>query len=121
MPKKVYNTTDLDPQTTMERHVFHRDQFAHYLRWSFILKEARIGDSVVDFGCGKGELLEVLYRNRFKPSKYVGLDIRDKTMQAARSKYDGLPFPTEFIAVDLKELYGMWRCKCKILSFDAEL
>ena len=26
-----YNTTELDPDTTFERHVYHRDQFAHYL------------------------------------------------------------------------------------------
>ena len=28
---KVYNTTDLRPDQAFERHVFHRDQFAHYL------------------------------------------------------------------------------------------
>jgi len=75
---KKYNTTDLDPNTSFERHIFHRDQFAHYLRWVHVLKEARIGETVVDFGCGNGNLLEVLYRNRFKQSKYIGIDIRDK-------------------------------------------
>lgn len=48
---KKYNTTDLDPTTSFERHVFHRDQFAHYLRWTHILKEAKIGETIVDFGC----------------------------------------------------------------------
>ncbi len=62
---KRYNTTDLDPVSTFERHVFHRDQFAHYLRWSHIVKEAKIGETVVDFGCGKGNMLEVFYRNKF--------------------------------------------------------
>jgi len=75
--KKNYNTTDLNPEKTFKRHVFHRDQFAHYLRWVHILKEARIGEIICDFGCGNGNLLEVLYRNRFKQSKYVGIDIRD--------------------------------------------
>jgi hypothetical protein len=37
---KKYNTTDLDPEATFERHVFHRDQFAHYLRWTHVLKAA---------------------------------------------------------------------------------
>ena len=60
---KVYNTTDLRPDQAFERHVFHRDQFAHYLRWTHILKEAKIGESIVDFGCGAANLLEVLYRN----------------------------------------------------------
>lgn len=80
MDTKNYNTTDLDPKTTFERHVFHRDQFAHYIRWTHVLKYAKIGDIVVDFGCGKANLLEVLYRNRFKCKKYIGIDIREKTI-----------------------------------------
>ena len=39
---KVYNTTDLRPDQAFECHVFHRDQFAHYLRWTHVLKEAKI-------------------------------------------------------------------------------
>ena len=56
---KYYNTTDLNPESTFTKHVFHRDQFAHYLRWTHILKEARIGETICDFGCGNGNLLEV--------------------------------------------------------------
>lgn len=97
---KNYNTTDLDPETTFQRHVFHRDQFAHYLRWTHILKEAKIGDTVVDFGCGKGNLLEVLYRNRFKCKKYIGIDIRQKTIQSAKEKYQNVDW-AEFVCSDL--------------------
>lgn len=75
---KVYNTTDLRPDQAFERHVFHRDQFAHYLRWTHILKEAKIGESIVDFGCGAANLLEVLYRNKYKQKEYIGIDIREK-------------------------------------------
>lgn len=88
---KVYNTTDLDPETNFARHVFHRDQFAHYLRWTHVAREARhrLKDRpvVVDFGCGKGSLFEVMYRNRTWPKQYVGLDIRKKTIEAARERY----------------------------------
>ena len=98
---KQYNTTDLDPKTTFERHVFHRDQFAHYLRWTHVLKEAKIGDSIVDFGAGKCNLLEVLYRNRFKPSKYVALEYKKSEMDKAKEKYARLPFPAEFIQQDI--------------------
>lgn len=97
---KKYNTTDLDPQTTFERHVFHRDQFAHYLRWTHILKEAKIGETIVDFGCGKGNLLEVLYRNKFKCQKYIGIDIRKQTIEQAKEKYKNVEW-TEFICDDL--------------------
>lgn len=100
METKKYNVTDLDPQTTFERHVFHRDQFAHYLRWTHILKEAKIGEKIVDFGCGKGNLLEVLYRNKFKCEKYIGIDIRSKTIQLAKEKYKNLNW-VEFYIEDL--------------------
>ncbi len=47
--KKNYNTTDLNPEKTFKKHVFRRDQFAHYLRWTHILKEARIGGNYLRF------------------------------------------------------------------------
>lgn len=97
---KKYNTTDLDPVTTFERHVFHRDQFAHYLRWTHILKEATIGETIVDFGCGKGNLLEVFYRNKFKCKKFIGIDIRKKTIEQANEKFKNVEW-AEFIADDL--------------------
>lgn len=94
--KKNYNTTDLNPEVTFRRHVFHRDQFGHYLRWSHILKEAKIGEVVCDFGCGNGNLLEVLYRNRFKQAKYIGIDIRNN-FKSNLKKIDW----AEFIVEDL--------------------
>lgn len=97
---KKYNTTDLDPVTTFERHVFHRDQFAHYLRWSHIVKEAKIGETVVDFGCGKGNMLEVFYRNKFKCKKYIGIDIRKQTIESAKEKFKPVDW-AEFYADDL--------------------
>jgi cyclopropane fatty-acyl-phospholipid synthase-like methyltransferase len=100
MEKKHYNTTDLDPVTTFERHVFHRDQFAHYLRWTHILKETKIGETVVDFGSGKGNLLEVFYRNKFKCKKYTGIDIRKQTIKLAQEKFSMVPW-AEFIVDDL--------------------
>jgi 2-polyprenyl-3-methyl-5-hydroxy-6-metoxy-1,4-benzoquinol methylase len=100
MSIKNYNVTDLDPVTTFERHVFHRDQFAHYLRWTHILKEAKIGETIVDFGSGKGNLLEVLYRNKFKCKKYIGIDIRKQTIKLAEEKFANVDW-AEFIVDDL--------------------
>lgn len=97
---KKYNTTDLSPDKSFERHVFHRDQFAHYLRWTHILKEARIGETICDFGCGGGNLGEVLYRNRFKQARYVGIDIREKTIAQAKEKFAKVDW-MEFEAADL--------------------
>lgn len=119
--KKVYNTTDLDPETTFERHVFHRDQFAHYLRWTHILKVAKIGDTVVDFGCGKGNLLEVLYRNRFKCERYVGIDIRKQTIEQAKTKYANVDW-ADFYVEDLilntgKTMFDLFKAD-KVCSFE---
>lgn len=96
---KGYNATDLDPLTTFERHVFHRDQFAHYLRWSFILRRINRLERIVDFGCSSGNLLEVLYRNRHTPADYFGFDIRAQTIKKAAEKF---PQPwARFICKDL--------------------
>ena len=98
--KKPYNTTQLTPQQEFERHIYHRDQFAHYLRWSHILKVAKIGQTILDFGCGSGEMLEVFYRNRYRPAQYLGLDIRKQTIDDNNEKFGRLDF-AEFRQCDL--------------------
>lgn len=95
-----YNTTQLTPQDAFERHIYHRDQFAHYLRWSHVLKNAKIGQTILDFGCGSGEILEVFYRNRYRPKQYLGLDIRAKTIAENNEKFKNLDF-AEFRQADL--------------------
>ncbi len=83
--QKVYNTTDLDPEKDLIKDLhFNRDQLAHIFRWIHVMKKCEHGDSIVDFGCGKGHLLKVLYANGRKPGKYVGLDIRTQTIDKAK-------------------------------------
>lgn len=82
-----YNKTQLNPNTTFERHVFHRDQFSHYLRWTHVLKRAKIGMNVLDFGCGSGNLAEVFYRNKYAPGFYLGLDVRPQTIKKCEEKF----------------------------------
>lgn len=98
MPK--YNKTQLTPQNEFERHIYHRDQFAHYLRWSHVLKNAKIGMKILDFGCGSGEMLELFYRNRYRPAQYLGLDIRQSQVNDNNEKFAKLDF-AEFKAMDL--------------------
>lgn len=118
---KKYNTTDLDPVTTFERHIFHRDQFAHYLRWSYVLKEIKKSETIIDFGCGKGNLFEVIYRNPpLILKKYIGIDIRKKTIEIAKEKFkvsnipefyaDDLIFPT----IDYKQFQGDKVCSFEV-------
>lgn len=97
---KEYNTTQLDPLITFEKHIFHRDQFAHYLRWTYVLNIAKIGMNILDFGCGSGNLAEVLYRNKFKCKKYLGLDIRKELIDKNIQKF----FNVDWIAFNNNDL-----------------
>lgn len=95
-----YNTTQLNPDVTFERHVYHRDQFAHYLRWTHVLKRLKIGQKVLDVGCGSGNMLEVMYRNRYKGDRYVGLEYRKQTVKKNQEKFSKVDW-AEFIQHDI--------------------
>lgn len=82
-----YNKTQLTPQKSFERHVYHRDMFAHYLRWSHVLKCVKPHQTILDFGCGSGEMYQLMYHNRHTPELYVGLDIRERTIEKNKSKF----------------------------------
>ena len=118
MDTKNYNKTQLSPDKTFERHVFHRDQFAHYLRWTHILKIAKIGMNILDFGCGSGNLAKVLYRNRFKAKKYLGLDIRKRTINKNIEKFKNVKW-INFNCVDLCKKINIIKNKWNIIcSFE---
>lgn len=87
MPNKNYNTTQLNPEISFEKHIFHRDQFAHYLRWTHILRLAKIGMNILDVGCGSGNLYEVFYRNRYAPKSFIGVDIRKNIIEKNKLKF----------------------------------
>ena len=84
---KKYNITEMHPEKEFERHVFHRERFSHYLRWTHILKIAKIGQNVLDVGCGSGNLYEVFYRNRYSPNNFTGVDIRKQIIEKNRIKF----------------------------------
>ena len=97
---KNYNTTQLNPEICFEKHVFHRDQFAHYLRWTHVLKLAKIGMNILDVGCGSGNIYEVFYRNKYSPNKFVGVDIREKTIKQNKIKFPQVIWKTVDIVND---------------------
>lgn len=84
-----------------ERNIVHRDMNAHLWRWSFVLNRARMGQSWIDFGCGEGGLIETLYRNQYRPSYFIGLDIRPHVISRNQKRYGALKFPVKFIEADL--------------------
>jgi 2-polyprenyl-3-methyl-5-hydroxy-6-metoxy-1,4-benzoquinol methylase len=97
---KNYNVTALAPFEAIERNIVHRDINSHIFRWLHMVKEAKIGESIVDFGCGSGNLLEMFYRKKFKQAKYVGIDIRSQTIEKAKEKFANINW-AEFLVEDL--------------------
>jgi 2-polyprenyl-3-methyl-5-hydroxy-6-metoxy-1,4-benzoquinol methylase len=95
-----YNCTQLNPDKIFEKHIYHRDYFAHYFRWTHVLKELKRDLNILDFGSGSGNLLEVIYRNRFKAKKYLGLEYREKIVEENNNKYKDLNW-AEFKQSDL--------------------
>lgn len=92
----MYNKTQLTPKNEFAKHIYHRDQFAHYFRWTHVLKNAKIGQKILDMGCGSGEMIEVFYRNRYRPEKFVGIDIRDKVPEKLKN--------LDFVEILVKDL-----------------
>lgn len=115
--KNKYNTTQLNPDECFKRHVYHRDQFAHYLRWTHVLNIAKINQNILDFGCGSGNLLEVFYRNKFKCKKYIGLDIRKKIIEQNKNKFKNVQW-AHFYNIDLCSNLLNLKNKFSKINFD---
>lgn len=79
---KGCNKTHLDVNAADERKIVHRDYFAHSLRWSYAIRQAKYKMRVLDMGCARAPLLEALYRNKFCPV-YRGVDVSKKQLEEA--------------------------------------
>lgn len=91
---KEFNTTQLYIDRAEERGIVHRDYMAHCLRWTHILKHAKMGQRILDVGCGiNTPLLMTFYTNKFRPSAYFGLDLRNK-FDTDPKKF---PFPVHLV------------------------
>ena len=71
-----------DRDKWIERNAFYYEQDRDYMR--FLIPE---GQSVLDLGCGTGDLLASL-----KPSRGVGVDFSARMIQIAKGKYPDLKF-----------------------------
>lgn len=99
--KPTYNKTQLMVEQELERHMFHRDRFAHYLRWSYVLRRVKNWSdaNILDVGCGDANLLKTLYVNRRSPHLYWGVDIRQTLVD--RLKEDWKDHEAVFTAQDI--------------------
>ncbi len=51
-----------------------KNVYAHYYRFLFLLRWLKQDTLLVDVGCGRGWLLDLFYRNRYRIS-YIGIDL----------------------------------------------
>ena len=64
-----------------------KNVFAHYFRFLFVLRWLRHDTTLIDVGCGRGWLMDIIYRNKFKIS-YIGIDLSKQSLiHAANKKY----------------------------------
>ncbi len=71
-----------------QRGVFHRDIFAHWLRYQHIITLVkRKEDKILDLGCGEGNLAMSLYANMMGPKSYYGIDIRKTLIEKNKQNF----------------------------------
>lgn len=96
-----YNKTHLPIDTAEERMIVHRDYIAHCLRWSHVMKYARIGQKVLDLGAADFPLAMAFYTNKYRPARFVGVEIREQMLNKAKERLAKAPFPIDYIQADL--------------------
>lgn len=73
----TFNKTQLYIDKATDRGIVHRDYLAHCLRWSHVLRHAKVGQNILDIGCGiNTPLAMTFYTNKYKPNLYMGMDLR---------------------------------------------
>ena len=97
------NKTQLHLDRAEERQIVHRDYLAHCLRWSHIVRNAKMGETILDLGCADAPLAMMFYVNKFKPKKYVGVDIRPAVITQNQTKI--FNFECNFLCLNLLEQF----------------
>lgn len=115
--KSPYKMANIKPYDEIEKGFNHREYYAYIFRWAFICRVTRSWETIVDFGCGQGGLVDTLYRNRLNCLAYYGLDINDRALQVCKDKYSKLEW-AHFIEQDIVKPgdYFMYGAD-KVISF----
>lgn len=80
----------------------HRNQEA---RFEVLLKYVKSGDSILDYGCGVGDLSKFI---KDKGLDYIGIDINDGMVEIAKKKYPENQFFTMNSAFDFEKYDYDW-------------
>lgn len=82
--------------------------------FSLVEKNINSGDSLLDYGCGIGDLLKYLEDNGKNLSDYIGLDINNKFIQFAKKSYPDNKFKK---ITKVEDITGKWDNVCVIGVF----
>lgn len=95
----------------LPRGQIHRDYIAHCLRWSYVLKQVKIGMKIIDVGCGSFPLLKALYSNKLKPGLYVGVDIRKSVIEKMMKFKTNFPVVGQTLDIRIEDLPSIRQIK----------
>ena len=62
-----------------------KNVYAHYFRFLFVTRWLKPNKLLIDVGCGRGWLMDLIYRNRFQVS-YIGIDLSEASLRHASKK-----------------------------------
>lgn len=65
--------------------IIWKNVYAHYYRFLFVMRWLKNDTIIVDLGCGRGWLIDFIYRNKYRVS-YIGIDVSLNSLQFAQKK-----------------------------------
>lgn len=79
---------------------------SHYMRFDVLTDYIKDDTfSIIDFGCGYGELINYLTNIKKSNFKYIGFDISSKMIEVAKSEFKGYNFTSDINTIDEKVDY----------------
>ena len=79
---------------------------SHYLRFDVLTNHIKEDSfSVLDFGCGYGELINYLKNIKNSNFQYIGFDISSKMIEVAKIEFKGFEFTTDLNSISEKADY----------------
>jgi len=84
-----YYTDKVISNGTESRGVDWNSKESHFLRFTQLISKFDLfqGNSLLDYGCGYGALLDFFDENKIKIKNYVGYDISNKMISKAKDKF----------------------------------